>query len=461
MVDNCLLIAVMNKHFVISALMVLFLLIVSQILWIRQVAERDKSRFREELNASINDIVKYQATKQTYELFEIDPKSPSITLERVHPDSVSANTKSYGSYETDSYEENSSIANFLEAAMTEMLLVEDSLDLYMIDSLFQTNFPYASELLAYSLKTEKKEKTIESLYFGENYVQLPADTTKGVYVTIPLGTSGTYRFVSHFIFKPTTATQRMTMLVIISGVAVVAVAFILFVLLFQLRRQMNRLHLQEMRVRGIIHDLKSPLSYIYSMLGLLEMEEENNLLAEGKSRVKRLSNNIERMLSEVKLKEKKNGALQRESYNLEEHFRDISDDLQRIYKEKEITMTFTIEPEARTMYVDPFYFDSCLRNLLDNAIKYSGNAPVIRLAAKKEKNRILIAVADNGAGIPKKEQRRIFTSFFRSPLQSSVKGHGIGLESVKLIVKAHGGNIKLESEPGKGSVFTMSIPDKR
>lgn len=223
---------------------------------------------------------------------------------------------------------------------------------------------------------------------------------------------------------------------------------------------MLRLQSQETRIRGIVHDLKSPLSYIYSMLGLFEMEGGNNLLAEGKSRVKRLSDNIERMLSEVKLNEKKGAALQRESYNLEQHFRDISADLQLIYKEKEITTTVFIEPEARTIYVDPFYFDSCLRNLLDNAIKYSGKTPVIRLTAKKEKNKILIAVADNGTGIPKKEQRRIFTSFFRSPLQSSVKGHGIGLAFVKQIVKAHGGKIQLESEPGKGSVFTISIPDK-
>ena len=450
----------MKKRFAIPALMALFLLIVSQILWIRQVAERDKSRFREEVNASVNDIVKYQATKQTYKLFEIDPESPSITLEKVHPDSISANTKSYGSYETDSYQENSSLGQFLEAAMTEMLLVKDTLDLYMIDSLFQTNFPYASEILAYSLKTKKNEQTIDSLYFGENSVRQPDDTTKGVYVTIPLGTSGTYRFVSHFIFKPTTATQRMTMLVIISGIAVVAITFILFLLLMQLRRQMNRLHSQEMRVRGIIHDLKSPLSYIYSMLGLF-MKDENNLLAEGKSRVKRLSDNIERMLSEVKLNEKKNGALQRELYDLVQHCREISNDLQLIYKEKKITTTCNIIPEARTIYVDPFYFDSCLRNLLDNAIKYSGKTPVITITAGKEKNRILIAVSDNGTGIPRKDQRRIFTAFFRSDRHTSVKGHGFGLASVKQIVKAHNGTIQLKSEEGKGTVFTISIPDKQ
>ena len=451
----------MKKRFAISALMVLFLLIVSQIIWIRQVAERDKSRFKEEVNASISDIVKYQATKQTFKLFGANPESPSITLERALPDSTSSNRKIYGSIETINYKRNSSLSNFLEAALTERLFEKNKLDLQTVDSLFRNNFLHASELSAYSFKMQEKDKTTDSLYFGKNRIQQLNDTTKGVYITIPLGTSGTYRFVSHFIFKPTTATQRMTVLVIISGVAVVAVALILFVLLYQLQRQINRLHSQEKRVRGIIHDLKSPLSYIYSMLSLFEMKEENNLLAEGRSRVKRLSDNIERMLSEVKLNEKKSAALQRESYDLAQHCREISDDLQVIYKEKKITMTFTIEPEARTIYVDPFYFDSCLRNLLDNAIKYSGNTPVIKVTAGKEKNRILIAVADNGAGIPKKEQHRIFNAFFRSSLQSSVKGHGIGLSSVKQIVKAHGSNIKLESEEGKGTVFTIHIPEKQ
>jgi hypothetical protein len=172
----------MKKRSAISALLVLFLLIASQIIWIRQVAERDKSRFREELNASINNIVKYQATKQTYKLFEIDPESPSITLERVHLDSVSANAKSFGSYETESYKENTSIANFLEAAMTEMLLAKDTLNLYPIDSLFRSNFLYTSELSAYSFTTKEKDKTLDSLYFGINATQQLNDTTKGVYI---------------------------------------------------------------------------------------------------------------------------------------------------------------------------------------------------------------------------------------------------------------------------------------
>lgn len=132
--------------------------------------------------------------------------------------------------------------------MIERLLVKNTLNLYLIDSLFRNEFPYASELSAYSLKMQKKNTTMDSLYFGRNAIQHLQDINKGVYITIPLGTSGDYRFVSHFIFSPSTVTQKMTNLVILSSMAVVGVAIIFFVLLYQLQRQMNRFYLQEKRV---------------------------------------------------------------------------------------------------------------------------------------------------------------------------------------------------------------------
>ena len=131
-----------------------------------------------------------------------------------------------------------------------------------------------------------------------------------------------------------------------------------------------------------------------------------------------------------------------------------------IHNEKDITITTEIAPDASIIFVDPFYFNSCLRNLLENAIKYSDNTPVITITAKKEKNNIVIAIADRGQGIPKKEQRKIFDDFYRSPHQSTEKGHGIGLSTVQQIVKAHRGKIKLKSEEDKGSVFMIIIPHK-
>lgn len=451
----------MKKRLTIFSCLVLILLIFTQVIWIIQVSERDKVRFRDELSFLINNIVKYHATKQSFKLFNIDSESPSITLEKVNPDSITANTKSYGSYETDQFEDNKSISNFLEDAMTEILFASETLDLIAIDSLFRRNFSHFAEISAYFFSIKEKEKTVDSLYVGNSAIQKLNDTTKGIYITVPLGTSGTHLFNSHFIFKPSTATQQLTILVIISGIAVIAVALILFILLNQLQRQIIRLNLQEKRVRGIIHDLKSPLSYIYSMLSVFELKKESNFLTEGKKRVKDLSDNIERMLSEIKLNEKREATIQREPYNLECHCREIIDELQLIYEEKEITIKLNFSQDTMTIYVDPFYFNSCLRNLLDNAIKYSGDKPIILVTSRKEKNNINIAVADNGSGIPKRDQDNVFNEFFRSSGESSVKGHGMGLYSIKQIVKAHSGKIKLDSEVGKGTVFSIIIPDKQ
>lgn len=455
----------MRKHFTILAILVLLLLFASQVIWIHQVLERDKNQFKEEVRISLNDIVKYQATLQTYHLFGTNSASPTITIEAINPDSLSKETKSYGNYETNKYERNASISNFLEAAMTEMLLEKDTLNLSVIDSLFRNNFSYSSEISSYKLEMQGDKETINSLSFRKNAIKQLNDSTKGVLIAIPLGTSGTYRFVSHFVFKPSTITRRLVGLAAMSGVAIIAVAIIVFLLLYQLQRQMLRLQSQEKKVRGIVHDLKSPLSYIFSMLGFFELneknEQRNTLILEGKSRVKGLSDSIERMLSEVKLNENSKMNLQRDDYDIEASCRKIISDLQLIYEEKNIIVTFAIESNAKSVFVDAFYFDNCLRNLLDNAVKYSDDTPVITIKVQKEKKHTAIHIGDNGMGIPRKDQHLVFTSFFRSSAHPTIKGHGIGLSSVQQTVKAHGGKIKVKSKEGRGSVFTIILPNKQ
>lgn len=454
----------MKIRFAIFSFAVLLLLVASQIVWITKVAERDKSRFKDELTVLLNDIVKYQATKQIYELYEIDSESPSIIIEEVNSDSIPSEAKSYGSYDDLSYEKNTSLSKFIEAAMTEMLFEKNSISLQAVDTIFQINFPYTDELISYYFKMQKRNETIDSLFVDKSASPQLNDTTTGVFITIPLGTSGAYRFVSHLMFGPSTMTRRMMAPAWLSGVAVIAVAIILFVLLLSLKRQMNRLQLQEERTRGIVHDLKSPLSFLYSLLGFFEMGEtdiqKNEQLTLGKSRIKLLSENIERMLMEAKLDEKKEKALLCENFDLEKHCLEIIADLRIIYSNKDIKAIFEIEPDARVIEMDAFYFDSCLHNLLDNAIKYSDAAPNIKVVAKRDKKKVSIAIKDNGIGIAKEEQRKVFNQFYRSKRDSNVKGDGIGLSFVKQVVDSHGGTIYLNSNRGEGSTFTIHLPYK-
>jgi two-component system phosphate regulon sensor histidine kinase PhoR len=98
-------------------------------------------------------------------------------------------------------------------------------------------------------------------------------------------------------------------------------------------------------------------------------------------------------------------------------------------------------------------------NLLDNAIKYS-KCPHIIISTRNTEDKMIVSVKDNGVGIEKKQIKKIFKKFFRVRKDDTYtsKGFGLGLSFVKKIVAAHGGKIKVESEPGKGSNFTIELP---
>ena len=99
-------------------------------------------------------------------------------------------------------------------------------------------------------------------------------------------------------------------------------------------------------------------------------------------------------------------------------------------------------------------------NLLDNAVKYSGGRPLVVLRVWARDARIYLQVEDEGIGISPAEQRRIFDKFYRSSkaLEQNIKGSGIGLPLVDHIIRAHGGKVSLESEPGRGTRVTIELP---
>lgn len=109
---------------------------------------------------------------------------------------------------------------------------------------------------------------------------------------------------------------------------------------------------------------------------------------------------------------------------------------------------------------DPIHIANCLSNLIENAVKYSGGEVCISLDASLSNNHLYISVKDNGIGIPIQEQGRVFDKFYRAQNipNANLPGIGLGLSYVKLMVEAHNGTIALQSQPGKGTTFTIEIP---
>jgi two-component system phosphate regulon sensor histidine kinase PhoR len=101
-----------------------------------------------------------------------------------------------------------------------------------------------------------------------------------------------------------------------------------------------------------------------------------------------------------------------------------------------------------------------LVNILDNAIKYSKDAPLISITTETVRNSIILKISDNGIGMSKSVQKKIFEKFYREHTGNvhNVKGHGLGLAYVKQIIDDHQGEIFVESEKGKGTTFIIKLP---
>jgi len=117
-----------------------------------------------------------------------------------------------------------------------------------------------------------------------------------------------------------------------------------------------------------------------------------------------------------------------------------------------------ISSQIPPIWVDRELIEVALRQLIDNALKYSPPDTPVRVEAEAESGRVIVSVADSGPGIPEAEQTRIFEKFYRADAARHVPGAGLGLVIAREIIHANGGEIWVESKPGEGSIFRFSVP---
>jgi signal transduction histidine kinase len=129
-------------------------------------------------------------------------------------------------------------------------------------------------------------------------------------------------------------------------------------------------------------------------------------------------------------------------------------------RHKDFVIRLEIEKPLPEIKADRESMTQAITNLIDNAVKYSGEARDIIVRAFEEGQYLIITVKDFGIGIKKEEIDKIFERFYRGgdELTRTVKGSGLGLTLVKQIVEAHHGNVSVESEPGHGSTFLIRLP---
>ena len=220
-------------------------------------------------------------------------------------------------------------------------------------------------------------------------------------------------------------------------------------------------------VANVSHEIKTPITAIKGFVETLRdgaaknPEDAERFLSIVQKHVERLEAIVEDLLSLSRIeKEGEKGELALEEHAICEVLAGAAQICEVKASAKNIPLELSCREDIRAK-INPALLEQAVVNLIDNAVKYSEPGKPVRIEARAEGRGVAIRVQDQGCGIEKKHLERLFERFYRVDNGRSRKlgGTGLGLAIVKHIIQAHGGSVSVESRPGRGSTFSLSLPE--
>jgi two-component system phosphate regulon sensor histidine kinase PhoR len=344
-----------------------------------------------------------------------------------------------------------------------------------------------SNLLGYLIKTEFDKRKITTDYqygvydcadqcmVGGNYYapvknfpqpSTPPTLPSQISLTeLPATQTDGYYFGVRFFNIEANLVSQMGIWVFSSGVLLIVIFFFAYAL-FVILKQRRLSEVQKDFINNMTHEFKTPLSTIAISTGVLKdpkivhtPERLLNYATIIENETHRLKQQVERVLQMARW-EKSSLNLKREPLSLHQL---VSESVQNNLFAVEKTggmISLQLKAKRDAVIADKLHVSNVLYNLIDNAVKYCKRHPSITISTESNGQLIILAVADNGIGISEENQKKIFHRFYRVPTGNvhDVKGFGLGLNYVKLVVEAHGGKITVESKVDNGTTFRIVLP---
>ena len=273
-----------------------------------------------------------------------------------------------------------------------------------------------------------------------------------------------YYFGVRFTEKRSYIMGNMWLIIFFSALLFLAILFFLYSM-FVILRQKRLSEMQKDFINNMTHEFKTPISTIGISADVFINDEKiktddrlsryANII---RNQNKRLNNQVEKVLQLARI--------ERDNFRLKLERIDLHDLLNNILHNTEVNaarqngeLTSTLLATNTQIEADKTHLTNILYNLLDNALKYCKDFPVIHVSSIDEEGKIILSISDQGVGIAKEHQSKVFDKFYRIPTGNvhNVKGFGLGLYYIKNICQAHGWRLQLQSQEGKGTTIKIYI----
>jgi len=339
--------------------------------------------------------------------------------------------------------------------------INDVIDASILDHYLKTEFDFRNlsldyEYAIYDCDTDK-------MVFG-NYIN-PAEKEPDNSRKFQKYDEFTYYFGIIFPSKALYILNSMNIWIISSFVLITAIVFFAYAI-FIIFRQRRLSEIQKDFINNMTHEFKTPVSTIGISANVLsdpniinDPERLKNYAGIIANQNIRLEQQVEKVLQLARIETNKFN-FDLENIDLNKLITEVAGSFRFTINEKEGNLALELKADRSVIYADKLHLANVIYNLVDNGIKYCTGRPEIKITTVISDNKTLLSISDNGIGIAKQYQKKIFEKFYRIPTGDvhNVKGFGIGLNYVMNIIKKMKWRIKITSFPGQGSTFTIIIP---